>query len=64
MVAIGSDESPSSSHHCKGKRLMKLQEEEDYYINENKEKEKEQLSLDDAKPIGEPVRVSGIGKTE
>lgn len=31
---------------------MKLQEEEDDYITENKEKEEEHPPLEDAKPIG------------
>ena len=64
MEAISSYGSPSPSHHRKRKRLMKLQEEEedeDDYVYEKKE---EEPPLEDAKPIGEPVRVSRRGKNK
>ena len=65
MVAINSDDLPSPSHHSKRKRLMKLQEkEEDDYVDEKKEKEEEESSLEDAKPIGEPVRNTERGKNK
>lgn len=46
---------------------MKLQEDEDEddYVYEKKEKEEEEEPpLEDAKPIGEPVRVSRRGKNK
>jgi len=65
MVAISNADSPSPSpsHHRKRTRLMKLQEEdeEDDYVTEKEKEEEEEPPLEDAKPIGEPVRVSGRG---